>query len=289
MDNEIQPSPTLDDALKRVGAVLRARRKELGRTIAQTAEAAGMAPSYLSMVETGRVDRPPSVRLLRGLARALGLDTDELLAAAAWEQTPAAVRDQVDRLRGRAAAGADLARWLTEAAASGGVDLDALHASGDLRRRIEAALGEDDPSPLGRTQPVARSVPLINKVAAGYPTGFTDLDYPAQVADEYVPAHHVNDPDAFAATVTGQSMEPAYHEGDVVVFSPLADVADGNDCFIRLEPNHETRFKRVYFEPSDEGPERIRLQPLNPKFPPRVVDREQVAGLYRAVWKMSAI
>jgi len=256
--------------------------------LAQVAGAAGMAPSYLSMIETGRVAHPPSVRLLRGLAAALEMDTDALLSAAAWEQTPPAVRDQVDRLRGRAEAGADLARWLSQATGEGGVGLDALHASGALRRRIEEALGADE-QPVGPTQRVARSVPLINKVAAGYPTGFTDLDYPAQVADEYVPAHNIHDPDAFAATVTGQSMEPAYLEGDVVVFSPLADVADGNDCFIRLEPNHETTFKRIYFERSDDGAELIRLQPLNPKFPPRVVDREQVAGLYRAVWKMSAI
>jgi len=145
-----------------------------------------------------------------------------------------------------------------------------------------------------RTSDIAHrpAVPLINKVAAGLPPGFTDLDYPARTGDElvvvpgYTGLHGANDPDAFAATVSGESMQPSYREGDVVVFSPLADVVDGCDCFVRLEPDHETTFKRVFV---DEEAGRIRLQPLNPAFEPRTVDREQVAGMYRAVWRMSRL
>lgn len=158
-------------------------------------------------------------------------------------------------------------------------------------------------------------VPLINKVAAGYPTEFTDLGYPARVADEYVRVPEVSDPDAFGARVVGDSMEPEYREGDMVVFSPRAAVYNGADCFVRLERDAQTTFKRVFFE--DEtgkvmddaalrgggggsagggsggaghgagsrvgGMIRIRLQPLNPRYGPRVYDREEVAGLYAAV------
>jgi hypothetical protein len=62
------------------------------------------------------------------------------------------------------------------------------------------------------------------------------------------------------------------------------------DCFVRLEPDHRTTFKRVYFErgaPGEGGGEgsgeMIRLQPLNPRFAAMVVPRERVAGLYAAV------
>lgn len=140
--------------------------------------------------------------------------------------------------------------------------------------------------------PRSSRVPLINKVAAGLPSGFTDLGYPARTGDDlvvvpgYTGLHGANDPDAFAATVSGESMQPSYREGDVVVFSPLADVVDGCDCYVRLEPDHETTFKRVFV---DEEAGRIRLQPLNPAFEPRTVDREQVAGMYRAVWRMSRL
>lgn len=169
-------------------------------------------------------------------------------------------------------------------------------------------LGADE---LTRWLPV--EVPLINSVAAGYPTEFTDLGYPARVADEYVRVPEVRDPDAFAARVVGDSMEPVYREGDIVVFSPAKPVGGGwdaqriggvpggvgaagagnvvgagaedvgVDCFVRLERDHESTFKRVFFERGPEGEALIRLQPLNAKYPPRVVRREDVAGLYAAV------
>jgi len=128
-----------------------------------------------------------------------------------------------------------------------------------------------------------RLVPLINRVAAGTLAEFTDLGYPARMADEYVRTLDVEDPDAFAARVTGDSMAPEYHEGDVVVFSPAQAAASGDDCFVRLEPDHETTFKRAFFEKDGRGREVVRLQAINPAYPPRVVRREEVAGLYPAV------
>ena len=128
-----------------------------------------------------------------------------------------------------------------------------------------------------------REVPVINRVKAGYPTEFTDLGYPARVADEYVRVPDLEDADAFGARVVGDSMEPDYREGDVVVFSPKAAVSSGSDCFVRLEPDQESTFKRVYFEQDPNGRELIRLQPLNNSYPPVVVPRERVAGLYSGV------
>lgn len=128
-----------------------------------------------------------------------------------------------------------------------------------------------------------REVPLINKVAAGYPREFTDLSYPARMADDYVRCPDIADPDAFAARVVGDSMEPEYREGDIVVFSPARAIKDGDDCFARLELDGETTFKRIYFQKDGAGAEYIRLQPINNKYPPRTLAREEVAGLYAAV------
>jgi SOS-response transcriptional repressor LexA len=130
----------------------------------------------------------------------------------------------------------------------------------------------------GRLLPV--QVPLVNSVAAGYPREFTDLGYPARVADEYVLSPDVDDPDAFAARVVGDSMLPTYREGDIVVFSPARPVKSGMDCFVRLERDGETTFKRVAI---DEEAGTIRLIPLNAEFPERVVGREDVALLCAAV------
>lgn len=228
------------------GPMLRRLRRGRALTLNGLADRVGVTPGYLSMIENQRVNNPPSMKVLVRLEAALSVRDSSLCKAAQWERTPGPIREQLER-----------AQQIAKTA-----------------------------------PPSATTVPLINKVAAGYPAGFTDLDYPARASDDavvvpgYTGLHGGNDPDAFAATVCGDSMRPEYREGDVVVFSPLADVVDGSDCFARLQPDHECTFKRVFFEA--EG-SRIRLEPLNRDYPIRTVDREQVAGLFRAVWRMSRL
>ena len=238
-----------------LGDTLRQLRRARGLTLAGLAERVGVTPGYLSMIENRRVDNPPSMKVVVRLEAVLGVTDARLCRAAQWERTPMPIREELER----------------------------------SRRTIPPPEGFPTNPSIGSK---AIAVPLINKVAAGYPTGFTDLGYPARVGDDvvvvpgYTGLHGGNDPDAFAATVCGGSMLPDYHEGDIVVFSPLADVTDGSDCFARLEPDHESTFKRVFFE---DDQDRIRLQPLNKDYTPRTIAREQVAGLFRAVWRMSRL
>jgi SOS-response transcriptional repressor LexA len=76
-------------------------------------------------------------------------------------------------------------------------------------------------------------------------------------------------------------MEPKFREGDIVVFSPAAEVRSGDDCFIRFADPHETTFKRVFFEPDNT----VRLQPRNDEYPPLIIDGKRINGLYKAVIK----
>lgn len=64
------------DALT-LGRQVRQRRKELGLTLEQLAEAIDRAPSQLSAIENGK--REPRLPVLRALAEALGTTVDELL------------------------------------------------------------------------------------------------------------------------------------------------------------------------------------------------------------------
>jgi len=50
-------------------------------------------------------------------------------------------------------------------------------------------------------QPAGCLVPIIYKVAAGYPADFNDLDYPAGVADDYVSCTDVHDPNALRSVL----------------------------------------------------------------------------------------
>ena len=282
-----------------VGQIIRERREQRGLTLAAVAQAIGATKGYLSMIENHRVPNPPSTQLLTELERALDISEGELLRAAAWQNTPAPVKQQFEQVADAARQGKDLAQWLksaTDRRGDGAKSLDKLHKSGELAKRIEDLLGQKKSkgksSRKGKEEgiddlvPLRFQVPVINRVAAGYPRDFTDLDFPKHMADEYVSVPGVTDPDAFAARVVGDSMQPDYREGDIVVFSPAAKVVDGCDCFVRLEPDHETTFKRVYVEKAQGL---VRLQPLNSNYPPRVVERQGIAGMYRAVWRFSPL
>ena len=163
---------------------------------------------------------------------------------------------------------------------SQGLDLDAIHQSGLLHHLAE--WGADR---VERQAGGVRRVPIINKVAAGYPQEFTDLGYPVGIADEYVTVPlEMDDPNAFAVRVVGDSMEPRYHEGDIVILSPAVQVRTGDDCFVRfamvgLATDGESTFKRVFFDSEDA----IRLQPLNERHAPTLVRPADVAGIFRAI------
>jgi len=252
-------------------------------TLDELASRAGCTKSYLSAIECGKKG-PPTESVIEGIEQALGCERGELLAFAHWDRTPDGIRSDLSQLRQRDQHARLLARLLTHSAKRG-TSLDELYASGLLR----AAIDRVDPQPetnepqTALTLRLPTQVPVINKVTAGYPADFTDMGFPARVADEYIRTPDLSDPDAFAARVVGDSMQPNYQEGDIVVFSPAKQIESGADCFVRLEPDSENTFKRVYFERDDSGNELIRIQPINNAYAPKTVPREQVAGLYAGV------
>lgn len=258
-----------------LGTIVRARRKEMSMTQDQVSARVGISKPYLSNIETDKIKNPPSDGVLRGLERALKFPEGELVRMADQVRTPMDVREEhelleaeIHKLRGVLK---DLLSQ-TSRKKAGGVNL------GRLARDLKA-----DSNITGLTGGVA--IPLINKVAAGYPSHFTDLDYPPSVADEYIRCPDIHDPQAFAARVIGDSMEPDYHEGDIVVFSPNTAARPTDDCFVRFGAGEETTFKRVYRDDKDT----IRLQPLNASFPAQTYPREAITGLWPAVFRIEQI
>ncbi|CAN5759514.1 hypothetical protein BH11PLA1_BH11PLA1_21550 [soil metagenome] len=331
-----------------LGALIRRARGRAGITLEEAARRVGCAKSHLSMIENNPRGAGASREVLVRLEEVLGMGRGELVRAAHWYGAPGEVKGEVARWKAAQRAAREIAKLggvggLDQAFKSGRLNglIDELDPTGERR-----GAGSDEKSGGEKAGEVKRKrdgagepghhggrgaergvmpialpveVPVINSVAAGYPTEFTDLGYPARVADSYIRTPDLCDADAFAARVVGDSMLPEYREGDVVIFSPLRGVKSGMDCFVRLEPDQETTFKRVFFE--DEGGAAfeensgtvrgagaegaleiggaaaraqaakvwIRLQPLNPKYGARRVAREGVAGLYAAVSVMRRI
>ncbi len=247
------------------GQMIRDARKQAGYTQEALSEAIGCSKPQLSLMESGQ--RTISEDRAQAIEKALGLADGRIVRAVQWQAAPEQWKQSMTTAR-------ELTDRLREALA-GEKPLETL-------REIVEQTAPNIEAPL----PLRTRIPRSNKVAAGYPTEFTDLDYPLNIADEYVECPDVTDPQAFAARVVGDSMQPTYHEGEIVVFSPLLPTPSGTDCFIRLERDNETTFKRIYIE---EDKRTIRLQPLNNAYPPRSVDREEIGGMYAAAYVMRQV
>ncbi len=268
--------------MEALGTKIRRRRLRLALTLDDLAGRTDISKPYLSLIETGRVPNPPSDEKLRRLEQTLGFTPGELLTQAHLQRTPRDVRAVLQKLaQGRANSGKSRAVQPPAPSPGGSINLDDAYLSGVLQELVEQSAGNIEAIPVN-------SIPIINRVSAGYPRDFTDLSYPRGIADEYVGCPDLNDRSAFAARVQGNSMEPKYREDDIVIFSPAADPASGDDCFIRFDDGHTT-FKRVFFESDESNTPVIRLQPRNERYRPQIVPANQITGLYKALYKYQRI
>ncbi len=252
-----------------LGQILRKRRESMDLTLDEVAFSTGFSKPYLSTIETGRVNNPPRDRLLDKLETVLKFEKGLLRYIAHVEGMPSDVREDYENINAQNKKYKEIIRNLIE------------HKTDTYE--LKNMISNDE---LNIDRPAVKItagilVPVINKVTAGYPADSDDLGYPVGYADAYVRCPDIHDPNAFAVRVIGDSMEEKFQEGDIVVFSPAAEVRSGNDCFVRFASPHESTFKRVYFE----GGDTVRLQPRNPKYPPMMTTGSRINGLYRATIK----
>lgn len=251
------PSPPPIESLADFGRYLRNHRNIKHLTLDQLAQKTAISKPYLSNIETARTPGPASDEKLTRLESALEMPAGALVKLAAWLRTPPSVRAML-----QTAAPPDLPRRV-----DGSVDLDTLLGQAKAAG-IPLHLGTATttaPRVPGTRKPTLRirMVPLINRVAAGPATEYTDLGYPVGIADDYVPAVHPSDdlpstdtpppgvadsreyrsaapppqpppPPMFAARVAGDSMWPDYMEGEVVIVGLPPEPAD------TLTPQHDS-------------------------------------------------
>jgi phage repressor protein C with HTH and peptisase S24 domain len=251
-----------------LGQIIRNKRESLRLTLDEVAAYTGFSKPYLSTIETGRVKNPPSDRLLCKLEEYLKFDPGHLQHIAHVERMPADVRQDYEAIDAQNRQYKQILK-----------DIIRHQLEPDKLGQLLSEHEIDAMPDLLQKDKAGRFVPVINKVPAGYPAEFDDMGYPVGFADDYVRCPDIHDPNAFAVRVVGDSMQPKFTEGDIVIFSPKADVQNGDDCFVRLSMPHETTFKRVFFENNGQ----LRLQPRNEMHSPIMVEGSRVNGLYRAV------
>ncbi len=136
----------------------------------------------------------------------------------------------------------------------------------------------------GRAQGL-RTVPLISLVQAGA-FGETVDPYPPGDGSAWPICPVRCGPKTYALKVTGESMEPRYHNGDIIFVDPDIPAAHGSDVIVRLENSNEGTFKQLVIEGSCRY-----LKPLNPRFPVIEITTEaQIVGVViAATWAKTEV
>ena len=82
---------------------------------------------------------------------------------------------------------------------------------------------------------VMQRIPVIGYAQAGRHGFFDDAGYPTGAGWDAVDFPNVGDPNAYALEIAGDSMEPVYRDGDVIVVSPRASIRRGDRVVVKTK------------------------------------------------------
>ncbi|HUL12618.1 MAG TPA: S24 family peptidase [Methylococcaceae bacterium] len=119
-------------------------------------------------------------------------------------------------------------------------------------------------------------VPLISWVAAGSWREVVD-PYPPGEGESLVPVTCRVGTYAYALRVQGDSMEPMFPNGSVIIVDPGAEPRQGSYVIVRLDDAEQATFKQLVID----GGARY-LKPLNPRYPVmEIKERATLCGVVR--------
>ena len=124
-----------------------------------------------------------------------------------------------------------------------------------------------------------RRVPLIGLAQAGGDGYFDDGGHPVGGGWDEISVPEVGDQNAYALEISGESMEPVFRDGDIVIVSPGAPVRRGDRVVVRT-----TRGEVMAKELKRQSAKRIDLRSLNPAHPDRGFDLSEITWMHRIVW-----
>ena len=124
-----------------------------------------------------------------------------------------------------------------------------------------------------------QAVPLIGLAEAGAGGFFDDGGFPVGRGWDEIAFPAVNDEHAFALEISGDSMMPAYRDGDVIIVSPGAPIRRGDRVVVKTKKD-EVMVKELKRRTSKS----IELQSINAEHPDRTLAVADVMWIARVVW-----
>ena len=122
-------------------------------------------------------------------------------------------------------------------------------------------------------------MPLLGLAQAGSSGHFDENGFPTGKGWDEMALPSPPEAHAYALEISGDSMRPAYRDGDVVVVSPGTAIRRGDRVVVKTTSGEVTvkELKR-------RTAKTLELQSLNASHPDRVLAAEDVAWIARIVW-----
>jgi phage repressor protein C with HTH and peptisase S24 domain len=127
--------------------------------------------------------------------------------------------------------------------------------------------------------PKLRQIPLLGLAKAGKGGFFDDSGFPAGNGWDEIDVPGVTDPNAYALEITGDSMQPVYREGDIIIVSPSATVRKGDRVVVRLNDG-QVMAKIMQRQTSKT----VELASFNPNHATKTLDMKDVDWIGRIMW-----
>ena len=125
----------------------------------------------------------------------------------------------------------------------------------------------------------AQSVPMLGLAQAGSGGHFDDNGLPAGKGWDEVALPSSGDEHAYALEISGDSMKPAYRDGDIIIVSPGTAIRRGDRVVVKTADG-EVLVKEL----KRRTARALELQSLNPSQADRTLSADEVAWIARIVW-----
>jgi len=130
-----------------------------------------------------------------------------------------------------------------------------------------------------KDMPALRPVPLIGLAQAGAGGFFDDAGFPVGRGWDEIAFPAVEDEHAYALEISGDSMQPAYRDGTIIIVSPSSAVRRGDRVVVKTAGGEVTakELKR-------KTTKTLELKSLNPAHEDRTLPMDQVVWVARILW-----
>lgn len=124
-----------------------------------------------------------------------------------------------------------------------------------------------------------RTVPLLGFAQAGHGGYFDDAGFPAGKGWDEITAVAVNDEHAYALEISGDSMKPAYRNGDIIIVSPAAQMRKGDRVVLKTKDG-EVMAKELRRRTAKT----VEVASLNPSHRDRSFQVKDLEWMARIIW-----